>query len=185
MERGHLPVIMLTADARPEARSASEDAGADAFLTKPVNSRELMDAIARLAGQAARAPAATTHVTQAVELDESVLDDLVQLGGDTFVQDLLKSFEEESGRLVREVENALEAQNFAQWHDRLHMLKGGASDIGANLLAQRCTEAERIKAFELGTSLAHERLDAVRLALSEAQTALAAYQATRLRAERL
>ncbi len=185
MERGHLPVIMLTADARPEAKSACEDAGADSFLTKPINSRELMDAIARLAGQRAQAPVAAPHGAHAGELDESVLDDLVQMGGDTFVQDLLKSFEEESRRLMHDVERALEAQDFGQWHDRLHMLKGGASDIGANLLAQRCTEAERIKAFELGTGLARERLEAVRLALADAQTALAAYEATRLRAERL
>jgi two-component system sensor histidine kinase RpfC len=65
------------------------------------------------------------------------------------------------------------------------MLKGGASDVGANQLAQRCAEAERIKPFELATNLAQIRLDAVRLALADAQTALAAYQAARLRTEHL
>ena len=77
MESGRLPIIMLTADARNEAQAACEAAGADAFLTKPVNSRELIDLIARLARQQAAAlPPAAAAPTEARELDEQVLDDL-------------------------------------------------------------------------------------------------------------
>jgi two-component system sensor histidine kinase RpfC len=182
MESGHLPVIMLTADARPEAKAACEEAGADSFLTKPINSRELMDAIARLAGQSAR-PVAAAPSAQVDALDESVLDDLAQMGGHTFVQDLLASFEEESERLVRDIEGAIAAQNHSQWHDHLHMLKGGASDIGALQLTQRCAEAERIKPFEIATPLAQARLDGVQEALAVTKTALDTYQARKLRAE--
>jgi two-component system sensor histidine kinase RpfC len=186
MERGHLPIIMLTADARAEAKSACEDAGADTFLTKPVNSRELMEVIARLAGQQAQLPAAAAAPpAQRDALDESVLDDLARMGGQDFVGDLLNSFTEDSERALRDIERALEALDYGQWHDQLHTLKGGASDVGASQLALRCAEAERIKPFELATPLAESRLEAVRIALADAQTALAAYQATRLRAERL
>jgi len=187
MERGHLPIVMLTADASPEAKTVCEEAGADAYLTKPVNSRELVEVIARLADQhAAKTPAAVAPAAaQADELDESVLDELAQMGGQAFVEDLLTSFEEDSERALRDIVRALEAEDYGQWHDQLHMLKGGASDVGANQLAQLCAEAERIKPFELSTSLARARLDAVRSALADAQTALAAYQATKLRAERL
>jgi two-component system sensor histidine kinase RpfC len=184
MESGHLPMIMLTADARGEAQAACEEAGADAFLTKPVNSRELIDMIARLAGQqAAAAPAQATRAPHATDLDERVLDDLAQLGGPSFVEDLLASFEEDSTRALRDIERALAAEDYSQWHHQLHMLKGGASDVGANLLAQRCAEAEHIKPFELSTSLARDRLVAVRDALAQAQGALAAYLASRLHAE--
>src|SRR5512139_4855 len=185
MEAGHLPIIMLTADARGEAREACEAAGADTFLTKPVNSRELIDVIGRLAaqpGQSAAASPASEPQTEE-ELDESVLDDLAQLGGPGFVEDLLTSFEEDSARALRDIERALTAQDYGQWHDQLHMLKGGARDVGANQLAQRCSEAERIKPFELATSLAQDRFDSVRAALAATQTALVAYQASRLRAE--
>ena len=187
MERGHLPIIMLTADASSAARTACEDAGADAFLTKPINSRELVDTIARLAapGQAAAADAASPQTVEVADLDESVLNELAQMGGHAFVEDLLTSFAEDSERALRDIERALETEDYGQWHDQLHMLKGGASDVGANQLALRCAEAERIKPFELATSLAHSRLDAVRLALADAQAALSAYQATLLRAERL
>jgi two-component system sensor histidine kinase RpfC len=185
MENGHLPIIMLTADARAEARAACEEAGADAFLTKPINSRDLIDVIARLIARqtpfiAGKAPSAAQ---QEEELDEAVLDELAQLGGAAFVEDLLASFEEESGRTLRDIERALAAQDYGQWHHQLHLLKGGARDVGANLLAQRCAEAERTKAFELATRLAHDRLDVVRSALVETQTELAAYQARKLRAD--
>ncbi len=183
MENGRLPVIMLTADARPEAKAVCEAAGADAFLTKPVNSRELMDAIARLTGQAVQAPGAAPRPAPAAELDESVLDDLVQLGGHAFVQDLLASFEEESTRLVRDVEGALDARDYGAWHDHLHKLKGGARDVGANRLAQRCAEGERLRPYEMSGQDARQKLDAVRAALAEAQAALTAYLDRKLRAE--
>ena len=185
METGHLPIIMLTADARGEAQAACEAAGADTFLTKPVNSRELVDVIARLADQQTKAPAvATASQTQhAGELDESVLDNLAQLGGHAFVQDLLTSFAEDSERSLRDIERALTVQDYGQWHDQLHMLKGGASDVGANRLAQVCAAAERIKPYEMNDVVAPQKLDEVRLALAEAQAALAAYLDRTLRAE--
>jgi two-component system sensor histidine kinase RpfC len=185
MENGHLPIIMLTADARAEAQTACEEAGADSFLTKPVSSRDLIDVIARLVAR--QTPAAADKPTSPEqwekEIDERVLNELAQLGGAAFVEDLLASFEEESERAIRDIECALTARDYGQWQHQLHMLKGGARDLGANPLAERCAEAERIKAFEFATRLAHDRLDAVRSALAATQTALAAYQANKLRAD--
>ncbi len=184
METGHLPIIMLTADARGEAQAACEEAGADAFLTKPINSRELIEVIARLGGPSRKTAAAPARAQQTVdELDESVLDNLTQLGGPGFLEDLLASFEEDSARALRNIERALTAQDYGQWHDQLHMLKGGARDIGANQLAEFCSEAERIKPFELSTPMARARLDSVREALASVQATLVAYQASRLRAD--
>ena len=185
MEQGHLPVIMLTADARAEAQESCEAAGADAFLTKPVNSRELVDLIARLASQQVESVAAVAppRSDQVKELEESVLDDLAKLGGATFVQDLLTSFTEDSERALRDIERALAAEDYGQWHDQLHKLKGGASDVGANQLAQLCAEAERIKPYEMTESIARQKLDEVRLALASAEDALALYLDRELRAE--
>ena len=187
MENGHLPIIMLTADARAEARTACEEAGADAFLTKPINSRELIDVVARLAGQPAQFIAAAPHAVQAqgqaLELEESVLNELSQMGGAAFVQDLLASFSEESERAIRDIECALTAQDYGQWHHQLHMLKGGARDVGANQLAQLCVEAERIKPYEMTGIDADQKLDELRSALARAQTALTAYLDRKLRAE--
>jgi len=43
-----LPVIMLTADATTDAMNSSEDAGIDAYLTKPIESEKLLATIASL-----------------------------------------------------------------------------------------------------------------------------------------
>jgi two-component system sensor histidine kinase RpfC len=185
MEKGHLPIIMLTADARAEAQTVCEEAGADAFLIKPVNSRELVDMIARLASKEAVVPAAVAPAALPHELDESILNDLAQLGGHAFVKDLLASFEEDSERSMRDIERALASQDYGQWHDQLHMLKGGASDVGANRLAQLCAEAERIKPYELVGDAARQKLEEVKFALTEAQTALADYLDRSLRTESL
>ncbi len=185
MENGHLPVIMLTADARAEAQKACEEAGADTFLTKPINSRELVKVIARLANQPSL-PLVSRPGTQAKQLsklDESVLNNLAQIGGATFVQDLIGSFEEDSGRALRDIERALADQDYGRWHDQLHMLKGGASDVGAAQLAQLCTEAERIKPYEMTGLAGREKLDEVRLGLIDAQAALAIYLDQKLSAE--
>lgn len=188
LEKTRLPIVMLTADARAEAQTACEEAGADTFLTKPVNSRELLDTIARLAKKAETAaaePAAKRTPAEAPLLEESVLDELAALGGPGFVDELLDSFAADSARALRDVERALAARDYGQWHDQLHMLKGGASDIGAYRLAELCATAEKLKPFELAAPLANARLDAVREGLDAARTALAAYQAGRLRAERV
>jgi two-component system sensor histidine kinase RpfC len=183
MESGRLPIIMLTADAREEAELASTEAGADIFMTKPVNSRDLVDVIARLAQQQPAMPARDAPVAPAVTLDESILEDLARLGGAGFVRELVSSFGDDSQRGIIEVGRALATQDFSLWHDQLHMLKGGASDMGACQLARLCSEAERIKPFEIGQPVARQKLDAVRLALDDAQAALAAYSDRKLRAE--
>ena len=185
MENGHLPIIMLTADARSEAQTACEEAGADTFLTKPINSRELVMVIARLANQSSLPLVSrpVAQVQQLSKLDESVLNNLAQIGGAAFVQDLVGSFEEDSGRALRDIERALADQDYGRWHDQLHMLKGGASDVGAAQLAQLCTEAERIKPYEMTGVAGREKLDEVRLGLIDAQAALAIYLDQKLSAE--
>ena len=176
-ESGRLPIIMLTADAREEAEQACTEAGADAFLTKPVNGRELIDAVARLAQQQSVAAAAPHPVAVAPDspLNQPVLDNLMQLGGAGFIQELADSFVADSQRALGAAERALAAQDLSQWREQLHILKGGASDLGAHQLARRCSEAEHIQAFEILHPATYQKLDAVRLALTDAQAALAAY----------
>lgn len=185
LESGHLPIIMLTADAREDAEQASKTAGADAFLTKPISSNALVEMIARLVAHKpldlANAPSG--HSETGI-LDETILENLALMGGgQPFLKDLIASFDKDSKRSMSEVEQALRTQNYGAWHDQLHMLKGGASDVGAHKLARLCAEAERIKPFELEGGLAHDQLNVIRLALCEAQTALMHYQENRLRTD--
>ena len=185
METGHLPIIILTADAREDAEQASRDAGADAFLTKPISSHALIDMIAKLVDKdlpsSTNKPAA---IANGGVLDETVLENLAMMGGgQPFVRELIDSFNEDSKRSIREIERALRTEDFGMWHDQLHMLKGGASDVGAHELARLCAEAERIKPYEITATLAKDKLLIVKSALEQAQTSLEKYQAVKLRTE--
>jgi two-component system sensor histidine kinase RpfC len=187
MEQGYLPMIMLTADVSMEARRACEESGADNFLTKPVNSRELVDLIARLVTRdqsQVPATASQTKTTPQTALDETILEELAQIGGgQPFIRELVDSFNADAARAMSEIERALLTQDYSLWRDQLHMLKGGASDVGACQLARLCAEAELIKPFEISASVARDRLIAVRAALGEAHASLAAYLDSRLSAE--
>lgn len=186
METGHLPIIMLTADAREDAEHASKEAGADAFLTKPISSNALIDMILQLVGPK-RLSSTTSSLTLALKtgiLDETILENLAQMGGgQSFVRELIHAFDEDSKRSISEVEHALLTHDYGKWHDQLHMLKGGASDVGAHELARVCAEAERIKPYEFTEILVQDKLVSVRSALSEAQTALTRYHESKLRTE--
>ena len=187
MEQGHLPMIMLTADVSTEAKLACEAAGADTFLTKPVNSRELVDLIARLVTRDQShvpATASQTKTSPQTALDETILEELAQIGGgQPFIRELVDSFNADSKRAMSEIERALLTQDYSLWHDQLHMLKGGASDVGAYQLARLCAEAERIKPFEISASVARDKLIEVRAGLGEAHASLSAYLDSRLSAE--
>ena len=184
-ETGHLPIIILTADAREDAEQASRDAGADAFLTKPISSHALIDMIAKLVDQDSLTSGSKTAATvSGGVLDESVLENLAQMGGgEPFVRELIHSFNEESKRSIRAIERALRDENFGMWHEQLHMLKGGASDVGAHELARLCAEAERIRPYEITATLAKDKLLRVKSALEQAQTSLEKYQEAKLRTE--
>lgn len=187
MESGHLPIIMLTADAREEAEHTCHEAGADGFLTKPINSRiliEMIEGLIQTKGLTANSNDLLHEMSSDCVIDESILDDLAEMGGgQLFVEDLILSFSEDSKHALKEVERAQLTQNYALWRDQLHMLKGGASDIGANKLALACSEAERIKPFEIGSLIARDKLHEVRSALEETRTSLIKYQNNKLSAE--
>jgi two-component system sensor histidine kinase RpfC len=188
LEQGRLPIVMLTADATERAQRACREAGADAFLTKPVNSRNLMDTIVRVVAQR---PAEVQSVPvpgarPALVLDEGVLQELAETaGGVDFIRELIQGFRADAENSFAEARQALEAQDHQRWCDQLHVLKGTAIDVGANALVNVCLEAERTKPFELGRPLAQDRLTLVRGALDAASAALDDYLARQRNAQGL
>lgn len=87
MDTGHdIPIIILTADATPQAKQRCLEAGANEFLTKPIDSRSLLESLARLAlehqinakpGKVNSQPAASSEQW----CDHQVLLELSELGG--------------------------------------------------------------------------------------------------------
>jgi two-component system sensor histidine kinase RpfC len=198
-----MPIVALTADATPEARAECEEAGMDACLTKPIDTRKLFDLFETLVpgGGAVRrspeegAPEAEETAAAAAEepeepeepeeqeelpcLDPRYLQELSDLGGNSdFVVRLAWTFLKGSKEKVRGLERAVADRDVEKARELAHALKGNSGQIGALALMRACELFSGISAGELerngGTCL-----EEVKEELSRARTALDEYLGTR------
>lgn len=148
-----IPIIILTADATPEARHKCLDAGADTFLTKPINSRHLLQHISNFV---AKLPA-TEKIAEPSEsaqseplLDETKLAELISLDtNNQFIQLLLKNFKLDGEKHITLIQQAAK-DDYLAFRESLHALKGSAAEMGAQPLAQLCVQAESLKPDQMG-----------------------------------
>nr|WP_081443612.1 ATP-binding protein [Methylophaga thiooxydans] len=147
-----MPIIMLTADATPEARQSCEQAGVDAFLTKPINSRALIETLAQLSqGLELKVDIEDSHQTsdQDLILDETAIQQLIALGDTHFLQTLIESFKHDAVKHINLIKKHCR-DDYLTYRESLHALKGSATEMSAIKLASLCDSAEQIKPDELG-----------------------------------
>ncbi|HET7635195.1 MAG TPA: ATP-binding protein [Burkholderiales bacterium] len=140
------PIIMLSADATPEAVEESNNAGINAFLSKPVEARRLLDTIADLAGRPDGAEAeperGTLHrlaTSDAHVLNHATLADLAAITPDEqFITGLIDGFVHDSEVLIDRMAESLAQRRYEEFKDEIHAIKGSASSIGAERLAEAC-----------------------------------------------
>jgi two-component system sensor histidine kinase RpfC len=188
MDSSHsLPIIMLTADATPEARAAAIGAGADAFFTKPINARALLDRIASFSREADKKNIpATRDRVQPISLDtsgggrdqntspwydEAALRDLANLGDFHFLESLVHNFERDGTRQVKRIRAALDS-DYLEYREALHALKGSSIELGAKKLSAICARGERLKPYDIGTDSIKKMAAEVENAFLETTAAL-------------
>jgi len=154
-----IPVIMLTADATPEARERSLKAGADVFLTKPINSRALLEQIAELSPDNKGEDMTSDDINSSQHdlrndlslFNERVVGELAELGGgEHFVVQLVKGFKEDGSKHLAMIKTAA-VDDYLQYRNSLHALKGSSTELGAMRLASLCLQAEEFKPYDIGT----------------------------------
>jgi two-component system sensor histidine kinase RpfC len=182
--RARLPVILLSADVTPEARRESLEAGADAFLGKPVEAARLLQELQKLCAAKPRevakaapagraAPAEGTGAPPVVNRD--TLRDLEELGSSpAFMDKLIGVFTADNATLMAKMESSLGARNLAEFRSHLHAMKGSAASMGAERLTVMCRDLGRLSDAEIKLR-APALLKALREELATTRDALERY----------
>jgi two-component system sensor histidine kinase RpfC len=153
------PVVVLSADATPEAVQACTNAGARAFLTKPFALARLLDVIADIAAgtttlplvEGARAHANANAPAAGDILDPAVLDEFAALGmGAEFEAEFIGQCVADARVAVQRLRAAAATADWEQLREQAHALKGIAGNMGLVQLAAHSGLLMRLTGLELG-----------------------------------
>jgi CheY-like chemotaxis protein/HPt (histidine-containing phosphotransfer) domain-containing protein len=149
------PIIIFSASVTQEARDESFAAGADAYISKPIEISQFLETLNRLV-QANRAILSSkqneypieTYARQEINasiLDTAKLNNLESMSQDpTFVDELIIEFISEGRRLIGNFDRSLLRSDYAQVSSAIHALRGSALSIGATSLKQLCGCIEKL-----------------------------------------
>ncbi|MDF1588082.1 MAG: ATP-binding protein [Gammaproteobacteria bacterium] len=164
-----LPVIMLTADATPEAKQISMSIGVNEFLTKPIDAYNLLEKIVKLTKDSAseqtlksaltplenesnKAETVSQQESTSDLCDTNIITQLMMLDNDPdFMLRLLKGFKQDGDKHIAIIKRSV-ANDYLEFREALHALKGSASELGATKLANMCIIGEQNKPYHIGTN---------------------------------
>jgi two-component system sensor histidine kinase RpfC len=159
--RERLPVAILSADVTPDAKRECLEAGADAFLAKPIEAARLLEELQLLCGanpQAAPKPVVAQdprpsrtgrHGPDPV-VNPGTLADLEELGSSpAFMNKLVEVFVTDNATLMAKMEASLAARNLTEFRSHLHAMKGSAASMGAERLTGYCRDLGRLSDAEV------------------------------------
>ena len=176
-----MPFVILTANATIEAKRECEEAGVDAFLTKPIDAYTLLEAVAQLTGtrHTVESPKPANNLIPATAGDELLLNEntlrhLKLLGGenDNFLGDVIKGFLLNGEQLIESMKTALLKQDYKAFREFAHALQGSSGNVGAEALHGVCREISRLNHSDMQASAndmwnkAQESFGATRLAIT-------------------
>ncbi|MGH8704583.1 MAG: ATP-binding protein, partial [Burkholderiales bacterium] len=157
--RERLPVIILSADATPLTKREALEAGADAFLPKPVEALRLLEELQTLcAAMSERArhaevtvPARPAKAPEPVAvINFETLEHLRELGSSVvFVEKLVRVFVADNSALLGRVEQVLAGRNYHELRSLLHAMKGSSASMGTDRLTRLCTSLDKLSDAEL------------------------------------
>jgi two-component system sensor histidine kinase RpfC len=158
------PIMILTADATAEVKAECLAVGAVSFLTKPINSRVLLDNIANIAINITPSQNSETDALQLGNekewVDQSVLASYSSMKqGNDLLKRIIEAFKLDG---LSHLDTLLSSANddYLYYRESLHALRGSASELGASYLVTLCRQAEELKPTDIGTAplieLCHE-----------------------------
>jgi len=133
------PTIVLSADATVQASTAASEAGANAFLTKPIVTHRLLEVVAEVVN-VEKIPAMRTIGDGARPVTNPVvLEELAGMGlGKDFLHDFVEECLNDAGNCRDALARAAETRDWTEYREVAHALKGVAENLGARAVAERC-----------------------------------------------
>jgi two-component system sensor histidine kinase RpfC len=158
-----VPVIILSADVTTEVKREALEAGADAFLGKPIEALRLLEEVQVLCAEraeamgraepAARAEPATGRSGRPAEapvVNTETLGHLEELGSSAaFVENLIGVFVADSAALLERIDRALAGRNYGEFRALLHAMKGSSASMGAERLTRICGSLDKLSDSEI------------------------------------
>jgi two-component system sensor histidine kinase/response regulator len=157
---GHIHVIALTAAAMEDDRRRCLDAGMDGYVSKPIDPRELyeaLDAVAREGGSFRRAAERELHAatpTSASPRDarDPGRTDVIDLGvardripgGRSGVRELVQLMLEECPKLLGQIRAGLRERDAESFQRAAHTLRGSADVFGGRYVVAAATRLEKL-----------------------------------------
>jgi len=144
-----VPIIMLTANVSLDAQQACAEAGADAYLAKPVTVVQLLGEVKRLLNMhkvevvpfGGKGTSSESNEDDDV-IDISVLADLDRLCRDPReLMSWIQQYEQEGRNLLEQIGAAARSRNHQAYCDAVHALKSTAANVGARKLMAACQKA--------------------------------------------
>jgi HPt (histidine-containing phosphotransfer) domain-containing protein len=144
-------IVAMTADAMQGDRERCLEAGMDEYLTKPIRTAEMVDALQRAStfprGEAESILVESDERSRGPNrqvVDQEVLNSMIDsTGGDPFfVAELLDDFAAEAPKMLTEAGEALASGDVDIVRRTAHTLKSNALTFGANALSSLCADLE-------------------------------------------
>ncbi len=141
-----IPIVALTANAMHADRERSLQAGMNDYLTKPIESDQLRDSLARFLLAEASSPSPAMVATPASAIDtvwdcEAVLRRVKHKP--ERLHKLIRSYQEQGEHLVLTIGQSLGAAQYAEAAKACHLLKGIAGNLGGMALMHNASDLER------------------------------------------
>ncbi|MEQ7896142.1 ATP-binding protein [Xanthomonas arboricola] len=172
------PIVVLSADVTPESIRSCEQAGAYAFLAKPVAAIKLLDTLAEIAvNQKLRQTDLSIGTRSAAPsgavLDPAVLDELAELGmGNEFEREFIQQCLSDAAACVVQLGKAAADGDWARLREHAHAVKGVSSNLGLVMLAEQGGELMRLPEAQLRAECS-QRLEQLKTGLKLGREALA------------
>jgi PAS domain S-box-containing protein len=156
----HIPIIAMTAHALKGARENCLEAGMDDYVSKPIQPKELAEALERQLSGALSGEVQPTAETAPEEEGLRIFDRKMLLdrldGDEELIKGIIAAFLEDLPNLIKGLEKALAEKDVQSLERQAHSLKGAAANVEAGALktiAREMEKAGKEERLELAESL--------------------------------